>query len=84
MPPCSVKNRESGGNYGAVNQNGCGGGGCYGAWQFDQRTWDAAARRSGRDDLVGARANEVDPGSQDQLAAELWAGGSGCGHWAAC
>jgi hypothetical protein len=81
--PDYICRRESGGNPNAVNPTGCGGRGCYGKYQFDPRTWDAAASRAGRPDLVGnaAGASEAD---QDEVAAHLWNGGAGCSHWAAC
>lgn len=82
LPPCWVKRRESGGRYDAVNPTGCGGHGCYGAWQFDPRTWDATVTRMGRPDLVGHYL--ASPDDQDAAAAYLWADGAGCGHWAAC
>lgn len=82
LPPCWVKARESGGDYGAVNPTGCGGRGCYGGWQFDPRTWDATVRAMGRPDLVGNYL--ASPDEQDAAARHLWAGGAGCGHWAAC
>lgn len=73
LPPCEVKRRESGGNYTAVNPRGCGGHGCYGAWQFDPRTWAG----------LGYEGNPADaaPEIQDEAAARLWDGGRGCRHW---
>lgn len=84
LPPCWVLARESGGRYDAVNPTGCGGRGCYGAWQFDPRTWDAAAGRAGRPDLIGVRPDRASPEDQDLIAAALWDDGRGCSHWAAC
>lgn len=84
LPPCWVLARESGGRYDAVNPTGCGGRGCYGAWQFDPRTWDAAAGRAGRPDLIGIRPDRASPDDQDLIAAALWDHGHGCSHWAAC
>lgn len=76
LPPCHVKARESGGSYTAYNPGGCGGRSCGGAWQFDPRTW---AGYGGYPE-----AQMAPPAVQDARARDLWAGGSGCGHWAAC
>lgn len=84
LPPCKVKQRESGGNYQAQNPRGCSGRGCWGAWQFDPRTWDGVARRMGRSDLVGVRPDLASPADQDAVARAAWANGAGCAHWAAC
>lgn len=83
-PPCWVKRRESGGNYGAYNPTGCAWTdksgyrhhGCYGAWQFGTM-W--AGRLGLPDDLSTAT-----PEQQDEAARQLWAGGAGCSNWAAC
>jgi hypothetical protein len=81
LPPCDVLWRESRGQADAVNRScGC----AFGLWQFQQPTWDSTARAIGRLDLVGRRASDVDPGTQDAMAAALWAGGAGCGNWSAC
>lgn len=53
---------ESGGDYGINTGNGY-----YGAFQFNQQTWDGVVERMGRDDLSGVRASDVSP--SDQLAA---------------
>jgi len=76
LPPCAVKQRESGGNYNAVNPNGCGGFSCGGAWQFDVRTWNNFGGYP--------RAELAPPEVQDEKARQLWAGGAGCGHWGSC
>lgn len=76
LPPCWVKARESGGNYGAVNWGGCGGANCYGAWQFGG-FW--AGKLGLPEDIINAT-----PEQQDEAARILWAGGAGCGNWAAC
>lgn len=76
LPPCYVKQRESGGNYGAYNPHGCGGQGCYGAWQFSG-AW--AGKLGLPQDLSTAT-----PQQQDDAARQLWNGGAGCGNWAAC
>ena len=76
LPPCWVKQRESGGNYSAVNWSGCGGRSCGGAWQFDPRTWAGFGGYT--------YAQDAPPEVQDAKARLLWAGGAGCSHWAAC
>jgi Transglycosylase-like domain len=76
LPPCWVLQRESRGDYGAVNPTGCSGRTCGGAWQFDPRTWDSYGGY--------ARAEDAPPDVQDAKAVELWAGGDGCSHWNAC
>lgn len=76
LPPCSVKMRESGGNYSAINPTGCGGKGCYGAWQFSGE-W--AGKLGLPADLASAT-----PEQQDNAARLLWDGGRGCSNWAAC
>lgn len=81
-PPCWRKRIESGGWYNAVNRTGCSGRGCYGAWQFDPRTWAGIDQRLGgqlQDHPYGAP-----PWQQDLAAKTLWDGGRGCGHWNAC
>lgn len=76
LPPCYVKQRESGGNYNAYNATGCGGKGCFGAWQFSGE-W--AGKLGLPLDLRLAT-----PEQQDNAARILWAGGRGCSNWAAC
>jgi len=75
-----VRNRESGGNYGAVNPAGP----YLGAYQFLQSTWNATANHMGRPSLVGVPANIATPYDQDDVAWALyqWQGmgpwGGGC------
>jgi hypothetical protein len=76
LPPCWVKYRESKGDYTAVNWTGCGGRTCGGAWQFDPRTWNGYGGYT--------YAQDAPPEVQDEKAREVWAGGAGCSHWAAC
>lgn len=76
LPPCYVKQRESGGDYRAVNPGGCSGRSCGGAWQFDPNTWNGYGGYQ--------FAQDAPPEVQDAKARELWNGGAGCGHWAAC
>jgi hypothetical protein len=66
-----VRQRESGGNYGAVNA-----GGYYGAYQFSISTWNGTASYAGRGDLVGVRPDHASPGDQDAMALTLlrWQG----------
>ena len=73
--------RESRGNYQAVNPSS----GAGGAYQFLQSTWNNTARHAGRHDLVGIHPSNVAPGDQDAMAAHLlsWYGpspwaGPGC------
>jgi hypothetical protein len=76
LPPCWVLRRESGGNIRAVNATGCGGRGCFGKWQFDPRTSKGLG--------YALTMDQYSEGVQDTAARTLWAGGSGCSHWAAC
>jgi len=75
-----VRQRESGGNYGAVNPSGP----YLGAYQFLQPTWNVTAAHAGRSDLVGVPANLASPYDQDEMAWVLyqWQGkgpwGGGC------
>jgi hypothetical protein len=46
----------------------------YGAYQFNQSTWDNTARHAGRPDLVGVRPDMASPHDQDALAMDLY-------HW---
>lgn len=81
LPPCWVMQRESRGDPRIWN------GGCYdgpcpggswasGKWQFMPGTWGG----------YGNYANAADAPVelQDARAAQVWAGGAGCSHWAAC
>jgi peptidoglycan hydrolase CwlO-like protein len=75
-----VRQRESGGNYGAVNPAGP----YLGAYQFLQSTWNVTAAHAGRSDLVGVPANVASAYDQDEMAWTLyqWQGpgpwGGGC------
>lgn len=73
LPPCWVKAKESGGDYNAVNWRGCGGRGCFGAWQFDPRTSQGMG--------YPGVASDYPPEIQDEMARALWNGGKGCGQW---
>lgn len=92
LPPCSVMNRESGGDphiwngscYAPSGHQGtspCGSSSASGKWQMVRGTWQAtnAGRSSGY-----ANAADAPEHIQDAAAAELWAGGRGCSHWAQC
>lgn len=73
LPPCEVKWRESRGDYSARNPSSeaaCG------AWQIITSTWNNFGGY--------ASACDAPPAVQDEKARLLWAGGAGCGHWAAC
>jgi Transglycosylase-like domain len=69
LPPCAVKQRESGGDYRADNPNST----ACGAWQIIDSTWDNYGGYSS--------ACDAPPEVQDAKAAELWADGAGCDHW---
>lgn len=66
-----VRKAESHDDYGAVNRHGY-----YGAYQFNQGTWDRTARHAGRPDLAGLRPDRASPADQDLLASALlsWLG----------
>jgi hypothetical protein len=63
-----VRQRESGGNYGAVNPAGP----YLGAYQFLQSTWNVTASHAGRSDLVGVPANVASAYDQDEMAWALY------------
>ena len=76
-----VVQRESKGNYQAVNPSS----GAGGAYQFLQSTWNNTAANAGRPDLVGIHPSQASPADQDAMAAHLlsWYGpspwaGPGC------
>jgi hypothetical protein len=74
LPPCYVKQRESGGDYSARNNTEPGA--ACGAWQIIGSTW---AGFGGYAEACGAP-----PAVQDEKARQLWARGAGCSHWSAC
>jgi hypothetical protein len=59
---------DQAGGYQAVSASGT----YRGAYQFDQGTWDNAARLAGRDDLVGVDPATVAPADQDFVAITLF------------
>lgn len=69
-----VRNRESRGQYNAVNSSS----GAGGAYQFLQSTWNNTARHAGRNDLVGTHPSAASPADQDAMAQHLmsWMGAS--------
>jgi hypothetical protein len=69
LPPCSVMQRESGGNIRAQNPSSS----ASGKWQFIDSTWNGYGGY--------ASAADAPEAVQDAKARELWAGGAGCGHW---
>jgi peptidoglycan hydrolase CwlO-like protein len=71
-----VRQRESSGNYGAVNPSGP----YLGAYQFLQSTWNVTAAHAGRGDLVGVPANLASPADQDEMAWTLYQW-QGAGPW---
>lgn len=62
-----TRERESGGDYTAVNPAGY-----YGAYQFAPTTWDVTASRAGRLDLVGVLPSRAGVYDQDDLAWVLY------------
>lgn len=60
---------ESGNNPAAVSSSGR----YMGLYQFDQRTWDATARSTGRADLVGVRPSSASRDDQTAQARALYA-----------
>jgi hypothetical protein len=72
--------RESRGNYGAVNPSS----GAGGKYQFMPGTWNATAQAMGRPDLVGVPPQSANPADQDAMARYLWNTPGGCRHWSAC
>jgi hypothetical protein len=74
-----VRQREAGGNYGAVNPAGP----YLGAYQFLQATWNGAANHAQRPDLVGVPANLATPYDQDDVAWSLYQW-QGTRPWGAC
>jgi septal ring factor EnvC (AmiA/AmiB activator) len=76
-----VRQRESGGYYGAVSSSGA----YRGAYQFAQSTWNATANHARRTELIGVLPNVASPYDQDDMAWTLyqWQGagpwGGGCG-----
>ncbi|MEZ5171570.1 MAG: transglycosylase family protein [Acidimicrobiia bacterium] len=71
-----IRQRESGGDY-SINT----GNGYYGAYQFNQGTWDNTVRSMGRGDLAGQPASNASPADQDAAFNHLYAGGAGASHW---
>lgn len=73
LPPCWVMWAESGGDPTVWNTAGSG---ASGKWQFMPGTWAGYG---------GYSAAAYAPESvQDERARQVWAGGAGCSHWAAC
>lgn len=58
----ALRTCETGGNYARNSGNGY-----FGAYQFLPATWDSAARKSGRPDLVGVRPDLANPADQDMI-----------------
>lgn len=70
-PPDYIVQRESGGNYTAVNPSS----GASGAYQFLDSTWQSVGG--------SGSASNASPAEQDCRAAALWANGAGSSHWQA-
>lgn len=71
-PPEYIADCESGGDYLAENDVST----ASGKWQIVDGTWDGYGGYS--------HASDAPPAVQDAKAAELWDGGNGASHWAAC
>ncbi len=71
-----IRQRESGGDY-SINT----GNGYYGAYQFNQNTWNNAVTSMGRGDLAGTPPSSASPADQDAAFNHLYAGGAGASHW---
>jgi hypothetical protein len=71
-----TRDRESGGNYGAVNPSGP----YLGAYQFLQSTWDSTANHAGRASLIGVPPNTASEYDQDDIAWDLYQW-QGAGPW---
>jgi hypothetical protein len=71
-----VRQRESRGDYGAVNRRS----GTAGAYQFMPGTWNSTASSAGRPDLVGVNPAAASPADQDAMAQHLYAS-SGASPW---
>lgn len=69
---------ESGGNY-AINT----GNGYFGAYQFNQSTWDGAVARAGYPEWVGERASSAPAHVQDAAALQLYSE-RGAQPWPQC
>jgi hypothetical protein len=72
-----ILDRETGGDYEAVDPTRT----LFGAYQFQQRTADTAARRMHRPDLVGVPANQWPPEDQDAAFYLIYNRGKGRTHW---
>lgn len=72
LPPDSVKQCESKGDYRAENPTSSASGG----WQIIDGTWGGYKGYP--------RASDAPPHIQDEKAAQLWAGGKGASHWRSC
>jgi Transglycosylase-like domain len=72
LPDCSIMMCESGGNLTAQNPNST----ASGKWQIINGTWNNYGGYP--------TAADAPESVQDARARELWAGGSGSGHWEQC
>ena len=74
-----LRDCEASGRYDAVNPAGP----YYGAYQFNQATWNSVASSSGRNDLVGVVPSEASPADQDAMALALY-NDRGAQPWPTC
>jgi hypothetical protein len=72
-----ILNRETGGDYTAVDATGT----WYGGYQFQLQTSDTAAMRMKRPDLVGIPANQWRSPDQDAAFYLIYNCGKGRHHW---
>ncbi len=75
----NLRDCEASGRYDAVNPAGP----YYGAYQFNQGTWDSVAASAGRNDLVGVVPSQAAPADQDAMAYALYAS-RGAQPWPSC
>jgi len=74
-----IRECESHNDYSIISDNGL----YFGAYQFDQATWDYWAAYSGFFEYIGVRPNEVPPYIQDIVAFNLYLNKGGT-PWPVC
>lgn len=75
LPPCSVMERESGGDPTAIGYGQCGRDDCYGKWQIDPDTAESVGY---------PRRLDLQPESVQDDAARAILARDGCGAWSTC